>query len=216
MKLGIDKECVARYNTIRVFFVGAKKLASKSNCALPAWHMAMWQVEERSMTVNLEPVFQNIGFSIPIRLSLDCTKETLAGRALFCEPLPVTGEIVNRSGVVYLQATIGGKLFALCDRCAKALEKPLQIGVTHILVTSVNEEETDEMLLLPSMQADIAEILTEDLFLSLPGKTLCKVDCKGLCPQCGKDWNNSPCGCAKHVDPRLAVLQQLLDKTDGE
>ena len=46
----------------------------------------------------------------------------------------------------------------------------------------------------------------------MDGKHLCSEDCKGLCPTCGKDLNEGPCGCGKEVDPRLAVLAKLLDK----
>ena len=37
-------------------------------------------------------------------------------------------------------------------------------------------------------------------------------DCKGLCSTCGKNLNLGPCGCRKQIDPRFAVLEQLLDK----
>jgi uncharacterized protein len=47
---------------------------------------------------------------------------------------------------------------------------------------------------------------------SLEFKYLCKPDCKGLCPHCGHDLNQGPCGCAvdEPGDPRLAVLKKLL------
>ena len=44
---------------------------------------------------------------------------------------------------------------------------------------------------------------------------LCKPDCKGLCPVCGHDLNEGDCGCDRFVpDPRLAALQQLIDKEE--
>jgi uncharacterized protein len=44
-------------------------------------------------------------------------------------------------------------------------------------------------------------------------KFLCREDCKGLCARCGKNLNLGPCGCGKEIDPRFAVLEQLLDKS---
>lgn len=64
--------------------------------------------------------------------------------------------------------------------------------------------------MVEDMHFDLDELLREDILLSLPTKVLCKSDCKGLCPMCGADLNNGPCGCKKPVDPRLAVLQDLL------
>ena len=51
-----------------------------------------------------------------------------------------------------------------------------------------------------------------DLLLALPTKHLCREDCRGLCPHCGKNLNEGLCGCREDkVDPRLAVLAQLMD-----
>jgi uncharacterized protein len=45
------------------------------------------------------------------------------------------------------------------------------------------------------------------VLLTLPGRTLCQPDCKGLCPHCGINRNLATCECAeKPVDPRLAAL----------
>ena len=47
-------------------------------------------------------------------------------------------------------------------------------------------------------------------------KTLCSEDCKGLCPRCGANLNDGPCGCKREVDPRLAVLAKLLENRENE
>lgn len=44
---------------------------------------------------------------------------------------------------------------------------------------------------------DLAEVATEQLQLQLPFQPLCKVDCKGICAQCGADQNVGRCACAK-------------------
>ena len=61
-------------------------------------------------------------------------------------------------------------------------------------------------------QADLDEILTTAVVLNMDSKLLCSEDCKGLCPKCGADLNLGPCGCKPETDPRLAVLQQFLNK----
>ena len=60
--------------------------------------------------------------------------------------------------------------------------------------------------------ADLDDIVTTTFVLSMDSKFLCREDCKGLCCRCGKDLNDGPCGCQPDVDPRLAVLKQLLKK----
>jgi len=57
---------------------------------------------------------------------------------------------------------------------------------------------------------EVEEILKERIWLSIPMKPLCKEDCKGLCPTCGKDLNEGECDCPKEaIDPRFAVLKDL-------
>ncbi|MGB6974060.1 MAG: DUF177 domain-containing protein [Terracidiphilus sp.] len=44
----------------------------------------------------------------------------------------------------------------------------------------------------------------------MPARTLCKADCKGLCPRCGKNRNVEPCDCAEgESDPRWQALEDL-------
>ncbi len=62
-------------------------------------------------------------------------------------------------------------------------------------------------------EIDIWPILKEILFLSLPIKTVCKKNCRGLCPNCGQDLNAGDCDCFVATGhPGMAVLKQLKDK----
>ena len=45
----------------------------------------------------------------------------------------------------------------------------------------------------------------------MDSRFLCQDDCKGLCPHCGVNLNHGSCNCKPDTDPRLAVLEQLLD-----
>jgi uncharacterized protein len=53
----------------------------------------------------------------------------------------------------------------------------------------------------------LEDAVREQVLLTLPGRTLCQEDCKGLCPHCGINRNLATCECVeKPVDPRLAAL----------
>ena len=76
----------------------------------------------------------------------------------------------------------------------------------------MNDEENDTLLLVENESIELDDLLREDILLELPTKFLCKPDCKGLCPGCGKNLNEGKCDCsARQVDPRLEVLKQLID-----
>lgn len=59
-------------------------------------------------------------------------------------------------------------------------------------------------------ELDLGGILREQILLALPMDALCREDCKGLCPVCGKDLNQAACGCEqKPADPRWAALKNV-------
>ncbi len=58
---------------------------------------------------------------------------------------------------------------------------------------------------------DISESIRAALIFQEPMQPLCREDCKGLCPHCGTDRNQTDCDCEKQrIDPRLASLKRLL------
>jgi uncharacterized protein len=62
-------------------------------------------------------------------------------------------------------------------------------------------------------EIDLAQLLREQFYLSLPMKPLCRENCGGLCPVCGTNLNRGACACT-HAweDPRLAALRELRDR----
>ena len=76
-------------------------------------------------------------------------------------------------------------------------------------MTSLNNEDNGDFVLVDNYQLPLDSLVEADLILSLPSKVLCREDCRGLCPHCGKDLNEGLCGCKpKTVDPRLEALGQ--------
>jgi uncharacterized protein len=57
---------------------------------------------------------------------------------------------------------------------------------------------------------DLGDVLREQLVLALPYKVVCREDCKGLCPHCGKDLNAGPCDCKPQTaEPRWDALKNF-------
>lgn len=60
------------------------------------------------------------------------------------------------------------------------------------------------------MEINLAALLWQELMLALPIKVLCKPECRGLCPQCGKNLNQEVCSCESEIrDPRFAALRNI-------
>jgi uncharacterized protein len=59
----------------------------------------------------------------------------------------------------------------------------------------------------------VEDVLREQVLLSLPPRTLCQQDCKGLCPRCGRNLNTEVCACdTKQVDARWTALADLRSR----
>lgn len=163
------------------------------------------------MILDLEPIFNNEGMVKEFDYELDLSDRELSGVMPFTSPVKVSGSVGNYTGIVEMRADATFSLDLDCDRCAKPISVPLQIRIFHTLVTHLNDESNDELLLVNELRFDLDELVTEDIFLDLPAKFLCSEDCKGICPKCGKDLNEGSCSCEKEIDPRLEALKQLLD-----
>ena len=137
--------------------------------------------------IELEPIFNNDGAKQPFDYSLDLSDFAYNGGFPFDKG-------VN------------------CDRCAERFSRSFSVPIEHTLVTEVNDETNDELIVVDSFRYDLDPLVTEDIILYLPTKILCKENCAGVCPQCGKNLNNGPCGCKKATDPRWDILSQLVDE----
>ncbi len=166
------------------------------------------------MFIELEPIFNNIGERLEVDYDLDLSSLDISTYYPFATPVRVKGSVFNKAGIVQLVADATFTYSAPCDRCAAHTEKNLTIPVDHVLVTSLNDEENDELILVESLRFDLDELVTEDILLGLPTRHLCKEDCKGVCQYCGKNLNHDSCSCSAPIDPRLAALQQLLNNND--
>ena len=164
------------------------------------------------MFIELKQVFENEGTSLPFSALIDLSDVEQRGQKLFVAPVSVTGEFINKLGVVSFEATAQFTYRAPCDRCAEPVEREYSLPIHHGLVTALNNEDNDDFLVVENMKLDVDELVRSDVLLSLPTKFLCKSDCKGLCSKCGANLNLGPCNCKKEVDPRLSALLELMDQ----
>jgi uncharacterized protein len=59
----------------------------------------------------------------------------------------------------------------------------------------------------------LEDVLREQVLLSLPARTVCRQDCKGLCPGCGRNLNAEACICESvPTDARWTALADLRSR----
>lgn len=103
-----------------------------------------------------------------------------------------------------------------CDRCLEVVPTKINLDFTREL--DLNEEETDteedqeEQDYIDGYNLDVDKLVFGEILVEMPGKTLCKEDCKGLCFKCGANLNKTECGCDREsLDPRMSVFKDILN-----
>ncbi len=131
----------------------------------------------------------------------------------FSGPVRVTGSVVNRSGYMLLMLQAEAEYETRCARCLEKLHRKITLDreKNAALKNDIREDDDDTVPVADSA-IELDGPAGELLFLGLPTRDLCREDCRGLCPKCGKNLNEGDCGCdRKEIDPRLAVLKKFLD-----
>lgn len=139
--------------------------------------------------------------------------------------LPISNEIradleVARDG---RNVSVTGDAHAVihvpCARCLNSVTITLDPHIDLALLPAPKDEkEADEMELNPDElddytykndEIDVGAILNEQLLLEKPFKVVCAEECKGLCPSCGIDLNESLCTCT--APPKSLAFTALKD-----
>ncbi len=86
-----------------------------------------------------------------------------------------------------------------CDRCLTEAPSPLRAEVDEVLTLGApagpEDEEIDGFLPVADGRVDLTGLLAELFWLAWPYRFICRPDCAGLCPRCGRDLNEGPCAC---------------------
>lgn len=126
------------------------------------------------------------------------------------------GEGIGFHGDIETVATIP------CSRCIESCTLPLEMHFDLLYTTDADpgsdrESRVDEGEItrtsFDGVRIDLRELLSEQVYLGLPLKPLCRPGCRGLCPHCGANLNQvEGCGCPEEEpgDPRLEILKTLL------
>ena len=163
------------------------------------------------MLLDVRGIINTPGGRLDLRFEQDLSDVDFGGVCPAVRPVLVAGQVRNIAGMLRLQLEADTTLSCVCDRCAATFDKPFHLSLEYLLAEELEGEENDDILLLDNGTIDLAELVREAFILNMDTKTLCREDCKGLCPGCGANLNEEACRCKKEIDPRLAALAKLLE-----
>ena len=138
----------------------------------------------------------------------------------------LTGQVrmTRMPRTILVEADLATKVALICSRCLEEIVQPLFIRFVEEYEPSIDVDtgvpvqmgDGDERFRISEGHIlDLAEAVREYGLLAIPMQPICRPDCRGLCPECGKNLNAGDCGClVGKVDSRLTVLRKLLEEDD--
>jgi len=163
-------------------------------------------VSENPLRFDVQDIREQGGLSV----SLDLDAERLLGPQK---------ELAVPEGRIRLEAefSVGGNTLLLQARLQGAWKLPCRrCLVEHRREYAASLEETYPFT---EEHIDIAGCVREAALLELPPWSLCRPDCRGLCPKCGTNLNDRPCSCKPEEPAQFEALRKLKtpkEKQDAE
>jgi DUF177 domain-containing protein len=127
------------------------------------------------------------------------------------EQVPAQLSVTRASTGLVLGLRLSVRLHGPCVRCLTDAVVDEELSLSEYQATSPDSDELTTPYLTDD-RLDLSAWARDALILALPDKILCRPDCAGLCPACGRDLNAEPhVHEAEEADPRWAALQQLKE-----
>ncbi len=169
------------------------------------------------MFVNLTEVLTNEDRVVSMQTETEITEISVGGEkfpALASSPVSFVFTNTGKG-----RARIEGKadfvFQAGCDRCLKPVEERREVSFTReVWAPDMAAEPSvyEEQPFMEGFQMNVEDLLISEIVTSWSMKILCKPDCKGICPICGRDLNTGACGCDTFVpDPRMAAIKDIFE-----
>jgi uncharacterized protein len=168
-----------------------------------------------TMMLSVKELAQK-GAPVALKGTFDVS-ELLSGR----EDIVVSGNLEaelsaqSQGGLTAVEGTLRFNVRMPCSRCLKPVDETLAVPFKERFASrpeAVPNEDQDEVHLITQDHIKLDSYVEEAVWLALPLATLCSVECKGLCPECGINLNEETCGCGKNkIDPRLAGLANFFE-----
>ena len=139
-------------------------------------------------------------------------------------PLKVAGSaelLAHTDGEIRVQGQYTVEIGAQCDRCLGRARFPLSDSF-DLYYRPAAEIAREEEVAIDEGEAEIGfyedggmqleDILREQVLLALPMQRVCEDACKGICPVCGRNRNESECDCSPvAADDRWSALRNLTN-----
>ncbi|MBC7331444.1 MAG: DUF177 domain-containing protein [Synergistetes bacterium] len=174
-----------------------------------------------AMVIELEELEKNPGKVLDFTFEEGFEPFDYRGEQVeFVEDVFVDGGAVRVKDGIMVWGEVTTTLKLHCSRCLEPFEFPVKFDFEVEYRRGEERLDSKEKALkdddfriayFTGENIDIEEDIKQFIILSIPMKPLCREECKGLCPVCGKNLNEGDCGCQRDLeDPRWSALKELV------
>jgi len=159
----------------------------------------------RSMQIHVADAIRQAGEPFPFELCESVPTQSYAGREIvFREPVRVCGSYAYDGKAFTVRAEVGTVLLSVCARCGKPFAEPVAFSIFERFVKDTGADPDDETYPYEGEELLLDKAVFDNLYLQLPIASVCREDCRGLCPVCGADRNVIDCGCVQNETTEAA------------
>ena len=131
---------------------------------------------------------------------------------MILEPLAGSFSATRTSEGIYLSGRLKSRIIQECVRCLEDAVVPLGLEIDELFYYPPDAAPAEVYVVGENGFIDLSPLVRELALLDTPIQPLCRLDCQGLCINCGQNLNEGDCGCEEDdIDPRMDVLKQLID-----
>ncbi len=140
--------------------------------------------------------------------------EYLGQTIRFASPLEVEAEYVFDGSGFSVKGSLKTSLHSMCALCAREFLTPLSAAFDERFQREASGEE--DCYGFSGEELDVSQMLCDAILLNVQPYSICRPDCRGLCPVCGCDLNTAQCSCARETGEEeslspFAALKTLLN-----
>jgi uncharacterized protein len=174
--------------------------------------------KEKTMTIDISEIVSGANSEAvrEVLIGLDAFDSRL-GSFPITKKAPFSLTIVNReNSKLIISGSCDITVSIPCDRCLEEVPTDIHLDIDKefsIEGFKLCGEEMEDNDYLIGLNLDVDKLIYGEILVNWPMKTLCSMDCKGMCRVCGKNLNEGECGCQRtEPDPRMAAFQEIFNK----
>ena len=148
------------------------------------------------MRIRVANAIKQTGDSFSFEASEQFSDQEFGERTIsFAQPLLVNGSYVYDGKAFTVEGKAEAFVNTHCARCTKPFVERIAFSFSERFVKGEDEATDDETYPYSGDELLLDKAVLDNLFLELPIASICRKDCKGLCPVCGADKNTTTCDC---------------------